>query len=88
MAELGVSPLPIPRRRLSIDRLEPAVVAATTDHELRERAEILAGRIRSEEGVARAVQVFERQIARRSGRTAVGEPGSDDDERAQSEALA
>jgi sterol 3beta-glucosyltransferase len=66
MAELRVSPPPIPRRRLSVDRLEQAVFAATTDRELRERAEVLAGRIRAEDGVTRAVEAFERRVVGRS----------------------
>jgi sterol 3beta-glucosyltransferase len=88
VAELGVSPPPIARRKLSVDRLEQAIVAATTAQELRECAGALGGRIRSEQGVARAVEVFERHVARRSGRTAVDETGSDDHKDAQSEALA
>jgi sterol 3beta-glucosyltransferase len=88
MAELRVSPPPIPRRRLNVDRLEQAIVAATTDRELRERAEALAGRIRTEAGVARAVDVFERQVAGRGRRAAAGEMSSGDDEPAQSDALA
>jgi sterol 3beta-glucosyltransferase len=62
MAELGVSPPPIPRRRLAVDRLEHALIPATTDGELRARAEALGGRIRGEDGVARAVEAFERRV--------------------------
>jgi sterol 3beta-glucosyltransferase len=63
MAELRISPPPIPRRRLTVDRLERAVTAATTDPGLRGRAEALAVRIRGEDGVARAVEAFERRVA-------------------------
>jgi sterol 3beta-glucosyltransferase len=71
MAELGVSPPPIPRRRLVVDRLEEALIAATTDRELRERAEALGGQIRGEDGVTRAVEAFERRVVGGSGRVAV-----------------
>jgi sterol 3beta-glucosyltransferase len=59
MAELGVSPSPIPRRRLTLERLEPAIRLATTSCVLRERAQAIAESIREEDGVGRAVEVFE-----------------------------
>jgi UDP:flavonoid glycosyltransferase YjiC (YdhE family) len=59
MAELGVSPSPIPRRRLTLERLEPAIRRATTSGVLRERAQAIAESIREENGVGRAVEVFE-----------------------------
>jgi sterol 3beta-glucosyltransferase len=68
MAELRVSPPPIPRRRLVVDRLEQALIAATTDRELRDRAEALGARIRGEDGVARAVEAFERHVGSSHGR--------------------
>src|SRR5919201_2936489 len=71
MTELRVSPPPIPRRRLSVDRLEHAVTAATTDRELRDRAKALGRSIRDEDGVARAVEAFERRVAGRTERLAV-----------------
>jgi sterol 3beta-glucosyltransferase len=63
MAELGVSPTPIPRRRLTVGRLEQAVSAVTSNREHRERAEALADGICAEDGVARAVETFERWVA-------------------------
>jgi UDP:flavonoid glycosyltransferase YjiC (YdhE family) len=62
LAELRVSPPPIPRRKLSRERLEPALIGATTSHILRERARALAARIRAEDGVAAAVSAFERRF--------------------------
>jgi UDP:flavonoid glycosyltransferase YjiC (YdhE family) len=59
LAELGVSPPPIPRRKLSAERLGPAIIGATTSRVMRQRAATLARRIRAEDGVARAVEVFE-----------------------------
>ena len=58
----GVSPPPIPRRKLSRERLEPALIGATTSNILRERAQALAARIREEDGVAAAVAAFERRL--------------------------
>jgi sterol 3beta-glucosyltransferase len=60
MAELGVSPPPIPQRKLSVGQLEDAITAVTTDRRIRDRVEALALRIRDEDGVARAVDAFER----------------------------
>jgi sterol 3beta-glucosyltransferase len=62
LAELRVSPPPIPRRRLSHEWLEPALIGATTSHVLREHARALAARIRAEDGVAAAVAAFERRF--------------------------
>ena len=69
LAELRVSPPPIRRRRLSRERLEPALIGATTSDVLRERAQEFAARIREEDGVADAVAAFERRFgsARRAG---------------------
>jgi sterol 3beta-glucosyltransferase len=74
LAELRVSPPPIRRRKLSRERLEPALIGATTSDVLRERAQALAARIREEDGVATAVAVFERRFgsARRAGSSARG----------------
>jgi sterol 3beta-glucosyltransferase len=76
LAELRVSPPPIRRRRLSRERLEPALIGATTSDVLRERAQALAARIREENGVAAAVAAFERRFgnARRNASSARGPP--------------
>jgi sterol 3beta-glucosyltransferase len=62
LAELRVSPPPIPRRTLSLERLEPALIGATTSGVLRARAQSLAARIRKEDGVATAVAAFQRRF--------------------------
>lgn len=74
LAELRVSPPPIRRRRLSRERLELALIGATTSGVLRERAQALAARIREEDGVADAVAAFERRFgsARPAGSSARG----------------
>jgi len=67
LAELRVSPPPIRRRKLSRERLEPALIGATTSDVLRERAQALGARIREEDGVAAAVAAFERRFGSASG---------------------
>lgn len=60
--ELGVGAAPIPRRRLSAPRLAAAILAASGDHSMRGRAASLGRRIRTEDGVARGVEAFERHV--------------------------
>jgi sterol 3beta-glucosyltransferase len=62
LAELRISPPAIPRRKLSRERLEPALIGVTTSTVMREHAEQLAARIREEDGVAAAVAAFDRRI--------------------------
>jgi UDP:flavonoid glycosyltransferase YjiC (YdhE family) len=57
VAELGVGPAPIPRKRLTVEVLAGAIDRAVTDPVLRRRAAELGVRIRVEDGVARAVGV-------------------------------
>jgi sterol 3beta-glucosyltransferase len=64
VAELGVGPQPIPRKRLTAERLAQAVQEAVTNQAMRQRAADLGGRIRAEDGIARAVAVVQ-QIAER-----------------------
>jgi sterol 3beta-glucosyltransferase len=59
---LGAGPPPLARRRLSAERLAEAIVAAVEQAQLRERAAALGARIRGEDGVASAVEVFERHM--------------------------
>jgi sterol 3beta-glucosyltransferase len=64
----GVAPAAIPRRRLSAARLGEAIAAAAGEPSMRERARELARRIRDEDGIARAVEVFERHMDGVAGR--------------------
>ncbi|QDV36180.1 glycosyltransferase [Tautonia plasticadhaerens] len=57
---VGVGPEPIPQKRLTADRLAGAIRQATGDMEMRTRAQRLGERMRSEDGVGRAVEVIER----------------------------
>jgi sterol 3beta-glucosyltransferase len=66
--ELGVAPAPLPRRRLSAARLGEAIAEAVGEPTMRERAGELARRIREEDGIACAVEVFERHMDGVAGR--------------------
>jgi sterol 3beta-glucosyltransferase len=60
VAELGVGPQPIPRKRLSGEGLAAAITEAVTNASMRRRAADLGEAIRSEDGVGNAVAVIER----------------------------
>jgi UDP:flavonoid glycosyltransferase YjiC (YdhE family) len=60
--ELGVGPQPIPRKRLDADSLAAALRVVTGDAGMRDRAAKLGKRISAENGVARAVEVFEKHM--------------------------
>ncbi|WP_169972660.1 glycosyltransferase [Tautonia rosea] len=64
VADLGVGPRPIPQRRLTPERLARAIEQATGDLAMRGRAERMGERIRSENGVARAVEIVESTVDR------------------------
>jgi UDP:flavonoid glycosyltransferase YjiC (YdhE family) len=57
VADLGVGPQPIPRKQFTADRLAQAIEMTVTDQALRQRAADLGAQIRSEDGIARAVEV-------------------------------
>lgn len=59
IAELGVGPEPIPRRRLTRARLAAALRTSVSDHDMRSRACALGERLRAEDGVGEAVRRFE-----------------------------
>ena len=61
--ELGVGPAPIRRRDVTVERLAQAIRIATGEEGMRRRAAALGQRIRAEDGVARAVEAFERRVA-------------------------
>jgi sterol 3beta-glucosyltransferase len=60
--ELGVGPRPIPRQRLTVDRLADAIRCAVSDAAMQNKAANLGKRIRAESGVSRAVAVIEQNI--------------------------
>src|SRR5205085_2800708 len=55
---LGAGPRPLPRRLLSAERLAEALRQAVGDPAIRRRALNLGRRIRAEDGLGRAVEVF------------------------------
>ena len=59
IAELGVGPAPIPRRKLTVERLAQAIQKAVTDQAMRQRAANLGSKIQAEDGIARAVAVVQ-----------------------------
>lgn len=62
--DLGVGPAHIPRRRLTSDRLADAIMQAVSSREMRARAADLGQKIRSEDGIGRAVALIQGQSAR------------------------
>jgi sterol 3beta-glucosyltransferase len=63
--DLGAGPAPIPRRRLSADRLAAALAVAMSDAPMRSRAAALGERVRAEDGVGDAVRWIERSAVGR-----------------------
>lgn len=66
VAALGAGPAPIPRMRLTAERLARAIDTATTDRAMRTRAAQIGARIRAEDGVSRAVKLIAADIARKN----------------------
>lgn len=64
VAALGVGPKPMPRKKLTAERLAQALQQAATDETMRQRAADLGAKIRAEDGVAQAVAVV-RQLEQR-----------------------
>jgi len=63
--KLGVGPKPIPRLKLTAEKLAAAINTAVQDADIRRRAAALGEKIRAEDGVANAVQVVEDLVAHR-----------------------
>jgi UDP:flavonoid glycosyltransferase YjiC (YdhE family) len=59
VAELGVGPSPIPRKQLTPERLSQALREVVESEEMRQRAARLGERVRSEDGVATAVEIIQ-----------------------------
>jgi UDP:flavonoid glycosyltransferase YjiC (YdhE family) len=58
VAEIGVGPAPIPRHKLTVQRLAKAIIGAASDLGVRAMAAALGKRIRNEDGVGRAVELL------------------------------
>lgn len=63
VADLGVGPTPIPRKKLTGARLADAITEAVSNTTMRERASDLGQLIRAEGGVENAVALIERRVA-------------------------
>jgi len=57
---LGVGPAPIPRSKLTVDRLARAIEEAVTNTAMRQRAAELGSKIQAEDGIANAVEIIQR----------------------------
>lgn len=61
---LGAGPAPIPHKKLTAEKLSGAILQAATDPEIRRRCNLLSSKVAAEDGVARAVEVFERHVSK------------------------
>ncbi|GAP99987.1 glycosyltransferase [Leptolyngbya sp. NIES-2104] len=59
VAELGVGTAPIPRKKLTAERLAEAIHQAVSDRAMRQRATELGAKIQAEDGVANAVAIVQ-----------------------------
>jgi sterol 3beta-glucosyltransferase len=62
VADLGIGPAPIPRKKLTAERLAQAIQTAVTDETMHGRAVDLGKKIRAEDGVAAAVAVVGQMV--------------------------
>jgi UDP:flavonoid glycosyltransferase YjiC (YdhE family) len=60
---LGAGPKPIPRAKLTEQRLADALARTVTDEAMRARAAELGETLRGEDGVASAVAIFDRMAS-------------------------
>jgi sterol 3beta-glucosyltransferase len=67
VAALGAGPPPLPRHRVTPDRLAAAIRRATADPAIRAGAAGLGSRLREEDGVADAVRIIEHRLLRPAG---------------------
>jgi len=56
--DLGVGPAPIPRSKLTVDRLAQAIQEAITNTAMRQRAAELGAKIQAEDGIANAAEII------------------------------
>jgi UDP:flavonoid glycosyltransferase YjiC (YdhE family) len=57
--DLGVGPAPIPRSKLTVDRLAQAIEVAVTNTAMRQRAVEMGAKIQAEDGIANAVAIIQ-----------------------------
>jgi sterol 3beta-glucosyltransferase len=61
--ELGVGPQPILQKKLTAENLAQSMRQLTNDEAMRQKAQALGERIRSEDGVAEAVKVIRNYLS-------------------------
>ena len=59
IAELGVGPKPIPRKKLTGERLASAIIEATSNTTMRQQAHHIGQNIRAEDGIGKAVAIID-----------------------------
>jgi sterol 3beta-glucosyltransferase len=57
--EMGIIPEPMPRKRLTAERLAAAINTAVNDTDLRSRVVALSARIRADDGLEKAVSILQ-----------------------------
>ena len=60
IADLGVGTKPIPRKKLTAEKLANAIREAVTNQEMRQNAQRLSKQIQAEDGIKSAVELFNR----------------------------
>jgi sterol 3beta-glucosyltransferase len=60
--ELGAGPEPVPAKKLTVDKLADAIQAATTDPQMKDRAEGIGKAIRAEDGLGNAVKIVRQYL--------------------------
>ncbi|MGB3510902.1 MAG: hypothetical protein WBA93_17060 [Microcoleaceae cyanobacterium] len=63
MANLGVGIQPIPRQKLTAEKLAAAIKIATSDETMKERSRILGQKITAENGVKKAVEIINSHLS-------------------------
>jgi UDP:flavonoid glycosyltransferase YjiC (YdhE family) len=58
ITELGVGPKPIPRKKLTIERLADSVQEVITNKAMRQRADQLGKQIQAEDGIASTIEII------------------------------
>jgi sterol 3beta-glucosyltransferase len=58
IAELGVGPPPIPRKKLTAEGLSQSILLALTDPEMRQKAAAIGAKIQAEDGTGRAASLI------------------------------
>lgn len=60
--ELGAGPKPIPQKKLTVETLSSAISQAANDAGIRQQAETIGTKIRTEDGVANAIDILKRYL--------------------------